>query len=112
MYENFQSFKEYIKDHGLENRRTFISRYLSSVYKTLTQTVPFELRNDELDDLILFFETAPKTTDSSLIDEWRKIADPTIKPSEKTSDIDDDKTVLLSRDKNSPTPSSFDVINS
>ena len=99
MYENFQSFPEYIKDYGLEKIEGLLLRYLSSVYKTLTQTVPYDLRTDEIDDLILFFETSLKTTDSSLIDEWRRIKDPSLKIQKKEAEITEDQTISLSKDK-------------
>jgi hypothetical protein len=76
MYETFQSFGEYIKSYNLERVEGLLLRYLSNVYRVLVQTIPFDLKNDALDDLIDYFAVILKTTDSSLIDEWEKMQNP------------------------------------
>jgi len=70
MVENFQSFKEYISDYGLERSEGLLLRYLSDVYKTLAQTVPDNAKTPQLDDISLFLEAIVKSTDSSLVAEW------------------------------------------
>jgi superfamily II RNA helicase len=76
MYETYQSFAEYIKSYNLERVEGLLLRYLSNVYRVLVQTVPFDLKNDALDDLIDYFAVVLKITDSSLIDEWEKMQNP------------------------------------
>jgi hypothetical protein len=81
MYETFQSFAEYIKSYNLERVEGLLLRYLSNVYRVLVQTVPFDLKNDALDEVIEYFAVILKTTDSSLIDEWEKLRNPAwVKP--------------------------------
>ncbi|MEZ4314100.1 MAG: DUF3516 domain-containing protein [Polyangiaceae bacterium] len=44
MYESFLSFTEYIREYGIERSEGLLLRYLSDVYKTLTQTVPARMK--------------------------------------------------------------------
>lgn len=90
MFETYQSFAEYIKGYGLERVEGLLLRYLSDVYKVLIQTVPFDLKNDEIDDMTAFFETMIKTVDSSLVDEWEKIKNPTWTTQQLEDDIQND----------------------
>jgi superfamily II RNA helicase len=86
MYENFQSFKEYISDYGLERSEGLLLRYLSDVYKTLSQTVPIATKTAELDDISLFLEAIVKSTDSSLIAEWEALQKGTVIEREESGD--------------------------
>lgn len=74
IFETYQSFGEYIRSYDLQRAEGLLLRYISDIYNVLTQTVPFALRNDALDEIIAYFETAIKTTDSSLLDEWKKLS--------------------------------------
>ena len=73
MFETFQSFREYINDYGLERSEGLLLRYLSDVFKTLTQTVPEKAKTPEVDDIGLFLEAIVKSTDCSLILEWEAL---------------------------------------
>jgi superfamily II RNA helicase len=73
MFETFQSFKEYVKDYGLERSEGLLLRYLSDVYKTLSQTVPVSAKTPEVQDLALFLEAIVKSTDCSLVSEWEAL---------------------------------------
>ncbi len=75
MYERYCSFGEYINEYGLERAEGVLLRYVSDVYRVLVQSVPDILKNDEVDEMILFFETMLKTTDSSLVAEWKRLSD-------------------------------------
>lgn len=87
MFENFLSFHDYIKEYGLERVEGLLLRYLSETYKVLVQTVPDTARTDEIDEIIDYLGSMLKTVDSSLLEEWEKLRDPTfVKP---TSDRDD-----------------------
>ena len=99
MFETYQSFGEYIKGYGLERVEGLLLRYLSSVYKVLVQTVPFDLKNDEVDDMIAYFETIIKTTDSSLVDEWERLKDPTWTPMQLEENIQDDVVDITKNEK-------------
>ncbi|MGC4093926.1 MAG: DUF3516 domain-containing protein [Polyangiaceae bacterium] len=74
--ESFYSFSGYIKDYGLARSEGTLLRYLSDVYKTLLQTVPEGARTPELEDLIVSFGALVRGVDSSLLDEWERLRDP------------------------------------
>jgi hypothetical protein len=61
-----------------------VLRYLADAYKALRQTVPDEAKTEELADLIEWLGEIVRQVDSSLIDEWERLrnpsADPTARP--------------------------------
>jgi superfamily II RNA helicase len=73
MYESFQSFREYVSDYGLERSEGLLLRYLSDVYKTLSQTVPDQAKTPEVEDIVTFLEAIVKATDCSLVLEWESL---------------------------------------
>lgn len=76
MVEYFYSFSGYIKEYGLARSEGTLLRYLSEVYKTLLQTVPETARTPELEELIVSFGALVRSVDSSLLDEWERLRDP------------------------------------
>ncbi len=70
MLENFYTFNEYIKEYGLDRSEGVLLRYLSLVYKTLTQTVPETYQTESVLELKASLKTLITSTDSSLIAEW------------------------------------------
>jgi hypothetical protein len=75
IYERYCTFGEYIREYGLERAEGVLLRYISDVYRVLAQTIPDILKNDAVDEMILFFEDMLKSTDSSLLAEWRRLSD-------------------------------------
>lgn len=73
MFENWQSFEDYVKRYGLERSEAVLLRHLSEVYKVLVQTVPPGLRTDGLDEAEAFFGTMLRGIDSTLLDEWERL---------------------------------------
>ncbi len=73
MIEKYLSFSDYVKEYDLARSEGLLLRYLSEVYKVLAQTVPPSAKNDEVDDLSIFFGAMVRQVDSSLIDEWEKM---------------------------------------
>lgn len=73
MYENFQSFAEYIREYDLQRVEGLLLRYLSEVYKVLEQTVPETAKDDELKAMALYFGSMVRQVDSSLLDNWEKM---------------------------------------
>ncbi|MBN1608315.1 MAG: DUF3516 domain-containing protein [Polyangiaceae bacterium] len=73
MFEGFYTFADYVKDYGLERSEGLLLRYLSDVYRTLTQTVPSSARSVEVDDIMTYFGAMVCAVDSSLLDEWEKL---------------------------------------
>ncbi len=76
MYSQAMSFAEYVSFYGLARAEGIVLRYLADAYKALRQTVPEEARNAELEDLIEWLGEMVRQVDSSLIDEWEKLRDP------------------------------------
>lgn len=73
MFELFISFAEYIREYDLQRTEGLLLRYLSEVYKTLVQTVPELVKNDEIRSIEDFFGSMISSVDSSLLDEWLKL---------------------------------------
>ena len=82
MFERYMSFQDYIRLYGLERSEGLLLRHLSGVYKTLAQTVPEGCRDETVEEMLLYFEGLVRSTDSSLLDEWEKIRDPSFEAAE------------------------------
>lgn len=76
MFETFQNFPEYIREYELQRAEGLLLRYLSETYKALVQTVPDQFKNEQVDDIIEYFGTIIRNVDSSLLEEWEKLRDP------------------------------------
>jgi superfamily II RNA helicase len=76
MYERAMTFVEYVGYYGLARSEGLVLRYLADAYKALRQTVPEEARTEELTDLIEWLGELVRQVDSSLIDEWERLRNP------------------------------------
>ncbi|MDH4143822.1 MAG: DUF3516 domain-containing protein [Acidimicrobiia bacterium] len=76
LFERGLTVREYIRIYGLKRSEGVLLRYLSDTYKALVQTVPMDLATDELDELIDWLGANVRNVDSSLIDEWERLANP------------------------------------
>ncbi len=76
MYEGFTAFNDYVRALGLERSEGVLLRYLSQVFKTLEQTVPAAARTDEVLDVMAHLRSLLRDVDSSLIEEWEALSDP------------------------------------
>lgn len=76
MFETFRSFADYIRDYELQRAEGLLLRHLNSVYKVLKQTVPDAAKNDAVREMELYLGTMIRAVDSSLVDEWEKMRDP------------------------------------
>jgi superfamily II RNA helicase len=76
MYERAMTFTEYIAWCGLARSEGLLLRYLADAYKALRQTVPDEAKTTELADLIEWLGEMVRQVDSSLLDEWERLANP------------------------------------
>ncbi len=76
MYERAMTFGEYIAWCGLARSEGLLLRYLADAYKALRQTVPDEAKTSELVDLIEWLGEMVRQVDSSLLDEWERLANP------------------------------------
>ncbi len=77
MFERAMTFGEFIGFYGLARSEGVVLRYLSDAYKALRQTVPEALANEDLTDLIEWLGEVVRQTDSSLLDEWEELTNPT-----------------------------------
>ncbi|HZZ48279.1 MAG TPA: DUF3516 domain-containing protein [Pseudonocardia sp.] len=76
LYERAMTFVEYVGHYGLARSEGLLLRYLSNAYKALRQTVPEDARTDDLTDLMELLGALVREVDSSLLDEWEKLANP------------------------------------
>jgi hypothetical protein len=77
MYERAMTFVEYVGFYGLARSEGLVLRYLADAYKALRQTVPEDARTEELTDLIEWLGELVRQVDSSLLDEWERLSEPT-----------------------------------
>jgi len=76
LFERAMTFGEYIQFYGLRQSEGAVLRYLSDVYKGLTQNVPAEAGSEELDEIVHWLGILVRQVDSSLIDEWERLQNP------------------------------------
>ncbi|WP_214368279.1 DEAD/DEAH box helicase [Pseudonocardia sp. H11422] len=74
MSEKAMTFVEYISHYQLARSEGLVLRYLADAYRALRQTVPDEAKTEELTDVIEWLGELVRQVDSSLIDEWEKLA--------------------------------------
>ncbi len=80
MFEGFRSFPDYVQEYDLERAEGLLLRHLSSVYKTLTQTVPDGLKTEAVREIELYLREMLRQVDSSLLEEWERMLDPSWQP--------------------------------
>ncbi|MFT3797996.1 DEAD/DEAH box helicase [Microbacterium sp.] len=78
MFERAMSFAEYVSFYQLQRSEGLVLRYLSDAYRAIRQTVPAEARTDELMDIIEWLGELVRQVDSSLVDEWAALTDPSV----------------------------------
>ena len=86
MYERAMNFNEYIAFYGLMRSEGLVLRYIADAYRALRQTVPDELKNEDLHDFEAWLGEVVRQTDSSLLDEWEALRNPGAVISEETID--------------------------
>jgi hypothetical protein len=80
MYERGMTFVEYISFYSLSRSEGLVLRYLADAYRALRQSVPEEAKTEELADLIEWLGELVRQVDSSLLDEWERLRNPTDEP--------------------------------
>jgi superfamily II RNA helicase len=76
MYDWGRTFTEFVAYYGLSRSEGLVLRYLSNAYRALRQTVPEDVKTDELDEIIEWLGETVRQVDSSLLDEWEALTDP------------------------------------
>ncbi|MCW2666124.1 MAG: box helicase domain protein [Frankiales bacterium] len=80
LYERSMTFVEYVGFYGLTRSEGLLLRYLADAFKALSRTVPDEARDEELTDLTAWLGELVRQVDSSLLDEWEQLRDPSVVP--------------------------------
>jgi hypothetical protein len=76
MFETYSSFADYVRSYDLHRAEGVLLRHVNSVFKVLAQTVPEAAKNDVIDEMEVYLGTMLRQVDSSLLDEWEKMRDP------------------------------------
>ncbi len=76
MHERAMTFPEYVSEYGLDRTEGVLLRYLADAYRALRQTIPEERRTEDLDEIVDWLGDLVRRTDSSLLDEWERLANP------------------------------------
>ncbi len=82
MFETYQSFGDYVRGYDIQRSEGLLLRHLNSVFKVLTQTVPDDLKTDEVREMEIYLGAMLRQVDSSLLDEWERMKDPSYRPGE------------------------------
>ena len=80
LWERAMSFSDYVAFYQLGRSEGLVLRYLSDAYRAARQTIPDEAKTDELHDLIEWLGELVRQVDSSLLDEWTALQNPTDDP--------------------------------
>lgn len=80
MFERYLSFADYIRMYSLQRVEGALLRHLSSVHRTLQHTIPLQYQDESLRELYTYVNAILSTIDSSLLDEWHLLKDPSYKP--------------------------------
>ncbi|MFF2275685.1 DEAD/DEAH box helicase [Agromyces sp. NPDC058126] len=76
MFERSMSFGEYVSHYQLARSEGLVLRYLSDAFRAIRQTVPDDAKDEELLDVIEWLGELVRQVDSSLVDEWAELIDP------------------------------------
>jgi superfamily II RNA helicase len=76
MYERAMTFVDYVGFYNLARSEGLVLRYLADAYKALRQTVPADARTEEVTDLTEWLGELVRQVDSSLLDEWEELLNP------------------------------------
>lgn len=76
MFEEFRTFADYLRRYELQRAEGVLLRHLNSVYKVLAQTVPAAVKTETLLEMEEYLRLMLRQVDSSLLDEWEKLRDP------------------------------------
>ncbi len=74
MWERAMGFADYVALYGLARVEGLLLRYLSDAYRGLVQSVPEDMKTEELIDITEWLGELVRQVDSSLIDEWQALA--------------------------------------
>lgn len=76
LYERAMTFTEYVSYYKIARSEGLVLRYLTDAYRALRQTIPETARSEDIDDLVAWLGELVRQTDSSLLDEWENLSNP------------------------------------
>jgi superfamily II RNA helicase len=76
LYERAMTFGDFVNFYKLSRSEGLVLRYLSDAFRAARQTIPDEAKTDELQDLIEWLGELVRQVDSSLLDEWEELINP------------------------------------
>lgn len=76
LFERAMTFGEYCALYKLSRSEGLVLRYLSDAFRAARQTIPDEIKNEELHETIEWLGELVRQVDSSLVDEWETLIDP------------------------------------
>ena len=76
VWERAMGFADYVALYGLARSEGLLLRYLSDAYRGLVQSIPEDIKTDELLDITEWLGELVRQVDSSLLDEWDALAHP------------------------------------
>ena len=80
MYERAMTFADFTGFYQLAPREGLVLRYLSDAYRAARQTIPDDAKTEGLLDVIEWLGELVRQVDSSLLDEWEAMINPSADP--------------------------------
>jgi superfamily II RNA helicase len=74
MRESAMTFNEFISRYDLARSEGVVLRYLTDAYRALRDSVPPSAATDELDQIVDWLGDVVRGVDSSLLEEWERLA--------------------------------------
>ncbi len=74
MLEHGDTFATFVRRYRLERSEGLVLRYLTDAWRTLDRSLPDDAYTDELEDVIEWLGALLRATDSTLLDEWTRLA--------------------------------------
>ena len=97
MFEQAMTFNDFVGANGLARAEGVVLRYLASAHKALRNTVPAAVRTDGVEDLTAWLGELVRQVDSSLLDEWEALIDPSGPPPDEHALLDETPPVTANR---------------
>ncbi|QXC63521.1 DUF3516 domain-containing protein [Aquihabitans sp. G128] len=90
LFERAMDFSDYVRHYQLNRSEGTVLRYLTDAYKALYRLIPEEAKTEDLLDITEWLGELVRQVDSSLLDEWEELrnpTDPTVPPGEAPLDV-------------------------
>jgi hypothetical protein len=74
MLEGGDTFASFIRRYRLDRSEGLLLRYLTDAWRTLDRSLPDDVYNESLEDVIEWLGALIRATDATLLDEWAQLA--------------------------------------